>query len=175
MSKQDALILRRLAPEDIVAFPVDPTVLEAYVQDEESGKRVVLVAEFGGEVAGYVTLLWTAEDPVFRAAGIPEISDLRVLPSFRGRGVGTALLDRVEAEAGERVPRVGLNVGLHSGYGPAQRLYVRRGYLPDGSGVVVEGTAVPEGATIRLDDDPVVTLRMTKDLPRFPPGEQGSV
>ena len=61
-------------------------------------------------------------------------------------------------------------MGLHSGYGPAQRLYARRGYVPDGSGVVIEGVTVPEGATIRLDDQPVVTLRLTKTLHPDPQG-----
>ena len=31
--------------------------------------------------------------------------------------------------------KVTLGVGLHSGYGPAQRLYIKRGYIPDGTGV----------------------------------------
>ena len=57
---------------------------------------------------------------------------------------------------------VGLGVGLHAGYGSAQRLYVRRGYVPDGAGVVIDGRSVPEGSEIKLDDSPV--LRMTKEL-----------
>ena len=28
-----------------------------------------------------------------------------------------------------------LGVGLHPGYGAAQRLYIKQGYVPDGSGV----------------------------------------
>jgi GNAT superfamily N-acetyltransferase len=132
--------------------------------DQETGLRSVYVAICEGQLAGYVTVLWTADDPAFRELGIPEISDLRVHPGFRRRGIGSALMDRAETEAASRFDRVGLNVGLHSGYGGAQRLYVRRGYLPDGSGVVLEGEVVSEGATIRLDDNPIVTLRMTKDL-----------
>jgi hypothetical protein len=57
---------------------------------------------------------------------------------------------------------VGLGVGLHPGYGSAQRLYARRGYIPDGACVVLDGKPVPEGAKIRLDDAAV--LRMTKEL-----------
>jgi hypothetical protein len=30
---------------------------------------------------------------------------------------------------------IALAVGLHEGYGSAQRLYIKRGYIPDGSGV----------------------------------------
>ena len=57
---------------------------------------------------------------------------------------------------------VGLGVGLHPGYGNAQRMYVRRGYVPDGAGVVVDGRSVREGSEIKLDDRPM--LRMTKQL-----------
>lgn len=32
-----------------------------------------------------------------------------------------------------------LGVGLHYGYGAAQRMYVKRGYIPDGSGVWFNG------------------------------------
>lgn len=28
-----------------------------------------------------------------------------------------------------------LGVGMHSGYGSAQRMYIKRGYIPDGTGV----------------------------------------
>ena len=51
---------------------------------------------------------------------------------------------------------VGLGVGLYADYGAAQRLYVRRGYLPDGAGVVLDGVSVAAGATIRLDDEPML-------------------
>ena len=157
------LVFRPMQASDAAAFS-DVATFRAYLSAQQAGTRSVHLAICGGQVAGYVTLLWSADDPVLRELGIPEIADLRVREEFRGRGIGTALLDLVEVEAATRSDCVGLNVGLHSGYGAAQRLYVRRGYLPDGSGVVVEGEVVPEGATIRLDDDPIATLRMTKAL-----------
>lgn len=45
----------------------------------------------------------------------------------------------MEALAAETSDTVCLGVGLHSGYGAAQRMYVLRGYVPDGSGVWYEG------------------------------------
>ena len=164
MATAEGLRLRLLGPSDSNAFDGKPQTLPVYLQEQASGRRWVCVAEWCGQVAGYVTLLWEADDSVLGAEGIPEISDLKVFPPFRRRGIGSALLDEAEAHAATRFKTVGLNVGLHSGYGSAQRLYVRRGYVPDGSGVVIEGATVPEGATIRLDDDPVVTLRMTKSI-----------
>jgi len=158
----DGICLRPLQASDLQAFPAKSETLARYLEEQEAGQRVVILAERDGEPVGYTTLLWSADDPVFRARDVPEISDLWVASGHRGRGLGSALLVEVERMAATKSEVVGLNVGLHSGYGAAQRLYVRRGYVPDGSGVVVEGETVPEGATICLDDDPIVTLRMTK-------------
>jgi GNAT superfamily N-acetyltransferase len=133
-----------------------------YFREQEAGDRTVLVAEWEGAIAGYVTILWESGDPLFSARGVPEIKDFNVLSKCRRRGIGSALMDAAEGLVGKRSSVVGLGVGLHPGYGSAQRLYVRRGYVPDGAGVVVEGNAVPEGSEIRLDDGPM--LRMMKDL-----------
>ena len=133
-----------------------------YLREQKAGRRTVIVAEWGGTVAGYLTILWESGDPVFRSRGIPEINDLNVLLKCRRKGIGSALMDAAEALVADRSGVVGLGVGLHPGYGSAQRLYVRRGYVPDGAGVVVDGRSVPEGSEIKLDDSPV--LRMTKEL-----------
>ena len=53
-------------------------------------------------------------------------------------------------------------LGLYADYGTAQRMYVRRGYVPDGAGVVLDGVPVPSRARIILDDDP--ELMFTKQL-----------
>jgi hypothetical protein len=44
-------------------------------------------------------------------------------------------MDEIESIAAGFADTVCLGVGLHSGYGSAQRMYVKRGYIPDGSGV----------------------------------------
>jgi GNAT superfamily N-acetyltransferase len=61
--------------------------------------------------------------------------DFGVLEKFRRKGIGTRLMDVAEQIASEKADTVTLAVGLHSGYGSAQRMYVKRGYIPDGSGV----------------------------------------
>lgn len=160
----DQVVIRPVGPSDGQGF-VEESKFERYLREARSGARCVFVADHGDAIAGYVTLLWRADDPVLRDADVPEISDLWVWERFRGRGFGSALIERAERQAWSRSETVGLNVGLHSGYGAAQRLYARRGYVPDGAGVVLDGNPVPEGATIRLDDDPIVTLRLTKTLP----------
>ena len=68
-----------------------------------------------------------------RAQGWPEIVDFAVLARFRGLGVGSRLKDAAEAVAVRYADTVNLGVGLHSGYGTAQQMVIRRGYLPDGS------------------------------------------
>jgi GNAT superfamily N-acetyltransferase len=64
------------------------------------------------------------------------VNDLNVLPDFRNQGIGNALLDAIESTARDRSEVVGLGVGLYRDYGAAQKIYVRRGYLPDGQGVM---------------------------------------
>ena len=54
----------------------------------------------------------------------------------------------------------GLGVGLHSGYGGAQRLYAKRGYLPDGSGVWYRDAVCEPYTICRNDDD--LTLYLSK-------------
>jgi hypothetical protein len=46
-----------------------------------------------------------------------------------------------------------LAVGVHSGYGPAQRMYVKRGYNFDGSGVWYKGKQLEQYAACVNDDD----------------------
>ncbi|QIS24202.1 GNAT family N-acetyltransferase [Nocardia terpenica] len=136
---------------------------EQYLAEQRAGARACFVAEAGGDFAGYCTLEWRSPYEPFATRGIPEIVDLNVLPVFRRRGIGAALLDAVEATARERSPVVGLGVGLTADYGAAQRLYVRRGYLPDGRGVVYRNRPVPPGTTICLDDDAVLMLTLEQE------------
>ena len=99
----------------------------------------------------------------FAESSIPEIQDLNVVEKFRRRGVATALMDEAEATAFSRGDEIGIGVGLHPGYGAAQRMYVRRGYLPDARPVTYDNRPVSEGDTVRLDDD--LVLQLTKLRP----------
>lgn len=137
---------------------------ERYLAEQESGRRRVFVARVDDDFAGYVTLVWQPSYPPFRADGIPEIQDLNVLPPFRRRGVGSALLDAAESAAAERTGSVGIGVGLDPDYGPAQRMYVRRGYVPDGRGVSWRDRTVKYGDQVTVDDD--LVLWFTRELSR---------
>ncbi len=61
-----------------------------YWQDTIEHRRVVLIATFDGEFAGYVTIVWESDYPPFREAGIPEISDFNVLLKHRRQHIGTS-------------------------------------------------------------------------------------
>lgn len=130
----------------------------AYLHEQEAGARDVLVAEVGGEFAGYLTIVWASPYPPFRAAGTPEIVDLNVLLKYQRRGVATALLNAAEQRIALRAPVAGIGVGMTADYGAAQILYVQRGYRPDGRGLAVRGAPAAYGDVVTVDDDLVLYL-----------------
>lgn len=81
-----------------------------------------------------------------------------MLERFQRRGIGSALMDRAEALIAERSPVAGIGVGLTANYGAAQVLYVRRGYVPDGRGIISGAEPVRPGASVAADDDLVLYL-----------------
>ena len=103
--------------------------------DHNAGKAAALLAEYNGEVAGYLNVYFDADAGPYNGLHLPELVDFGVLEKFRRKGIGTRLMDVAEQIASKKADTVVLAVGLHSGYGSAQRMYVKRGYIPDGSGV----------------------------------------
>lgn len=65
-------------------------------------------------------------------------------------------MDAAESIAAKYPDTVCLGVGLHSGYGAAQRMYVKRGYIPDGTGVWYGGRVCPQYEDCCNDDDLVL-------------------
>lgn len=126
------------------------------------GNRAMLIAEIEGEFAGYVTVVWESHYPPFREAAIPEIVDFNVLKKFQRRGIGTALLDEAERLIKLRSKVAGIGVGLYADYGPAHRLYIKRGYLPDGLGLFQDGKILTYGDQATVNDD--LALYFTKNL-----------
>lgn len=126
-----------------------------YYADQEAGAYDVLVAEAAGEPVGYLLLKPEAAHGPYARQGIPEIVDFNVLMKCQRAGIGSALLDEAERRAGERVS---LAVGLHAGYGAAQRLYIRRGYVPDGSGAWYGTAPLAPYATCVNDDDLILYM-----------------
>ena len=115
-------------------WPCREEILARYFLEQECGEREVLVAEVEGALAGYITILPCAKQGPF-AGMAPELSDFNVFEPFQNQGIGNLLLEEAEKRVRLISDKVTLGVGLHSGYGPAQRLYIKRGYIPDGTGV----------------------------------------
>ncbi|HEX9938851.1 MAG TPA: GNAT family N-acetyltransferase [Longimicrobium sp.] len=145
-----------------VGWPKPREQFERYVADQAAGVHEVRVAYAGGEVCGYLKVVWRPEYAPWRQAGIPEIQDLNVLPAFRRRGVATRLMDAAEALIAERSPVAGIGVALYADSGPAQVMYVRRGYVPDGLGATYHNQRLAGGETVVADDD--LVLHLTRRL-----------
>lgn len=128
------------------------------LQDQAEGRAISLVAEYRGNVAGYINVYPDSKWGAFANQGLPEIVDFGVLEKYRKRGIGGKLMDIAEKIAGEYSNVVYLGVGLHYGYGSAQRMYVKRGYIPDGSGVWYKDSVCGQYADCCNDDDLVLYL-----------------
>ena len=137
---------------------------EGYLHEQAQGLRQVLVARWQGEAAGYLTLRPQAKAGPFAGKGWPEIVDFNVLQKFQRKGIGTRLMACAEEEAAKVSRTVCLWVGLHNGYGPAQRMYIKRGYLFDGTGVWYQDKRLEEGAPCANDDE--LVLYLSKYLPK---------
>lgn len=138
-------------------WPAREEILARYFLEQESGEREVLVAEIDGAVAGYVTILPLAKHGPF-AEVYPELSDFNVFEPFQNQGIGNLLMEEAENRVKFFSDKVTLGVGLHSGYGPAQRLYIKRGYIPDGTGVWYRNQPLEMNATSQNNDDLVLYL-----------------
>ena len=138
-------------------WPGREEILARYFLEQECGEREVLVAEVEGALAGYITILPCAKQGPFAEIN-PELSDFNVFEPFQNQGVGNQLLEEAEKRVKHISDKVTLGVGLHSGYGPAQRLYMKRGYIPDGSGVWYRNQPLEMNATIQNNDDLVLYL-----------------
>ncbi len=131
---------------------------EMRLRDQSEGKAIALVAEYSGSVAGYINVYPDAKWGAYANRGYAEIVDFSVLEKFRRRGIGGKLMDIAERIASTYSDTVYLGVGLHSGYGSAQRMYIKRGYLPDGNGVWYKNKICEPYSDCCNDDDLVLYL-----------------
>jgi len=129
--------------------------LSAMWNESREGKRVILAAWNADAFVGHVTMKWQSEYDGFRRRHLPEIVDLWVQPECRRRGVARRLMDAVEARARlGRAKGLGLCVGVDEDAKPAQALYARLGFRPDGSGLWRDGAPVDmkkDGVSIDTD------------------------
>jgi GNAT superfamily N-acetyltransferase len=135
---------------------------ERYLMEQVLEIRHVYVAFMEEGFVGYLTICWISGYESFGKAKIPEIVDFNVLPEFRRQGIGTQLMDRAESEIAKVSPMAGIGVGMTPDYGAAQRLYILRGYVPDGRGLWHRGHHLQYGEEVTVDDS--LALYLTKEL-----------
>lgn len=145
---------RIITDEEIAqGWHADIQKYEMRLRDQSEGRSISLAAEYEGQVAGYINLYPDSKWGAFAGYGYPEIVDFGVLEKYRRHGIGSKLMDTAEQLAAGYSDIVYLGVGLHSGYGSAQRMYVKRGYLPDGTGVWYGDQVCEPYTDCRNDDD----------------------
>lgn len=168
--KDQSIIIRdmvfsdaQIITDEEVAQGWDQTIEKYHrrLRDQASGTAVSLVAEYKGNVAGYINVYPNSKWGSFANQGLPEIIDIGVLEKYRNLGIGNKLMNVAEMIAAKYSNTVYLGVGLHQGYGAAQRMYVKRGYIPDGSGVWYGNTICPPYSDCCNDDDLVLYLSKT--------------
>ena len=170
--EKDGVLIRDMRAEDAAYFAREEQAqgwhtteekFEAELRDAQAGRSVALTAEYREQAAGYVSVYRSGVGGALANTGTPIIVDLGVLQKFQRRGIGGKLMDCAETVAARWADTVYLAVGLHNGYGSAQRMYVKRGYIPDGSGVWYHDNACTPYDTVYTNDDDLV-LHLSKKL-----------
>ncbi|MBW7473175.1 GNAT family N-acetyltransferase [Paenibacillus oenotherae] len=135
---------------------------EGCFNENSSGARLTLLAYWNMTIAGCAHVMFDTDYPFFQSNHIPEINDLLVFPEYRKQGIANELLEQLENHVARSHQRVGIGVGLNKDYGAAQRIYCRRGYIPDGHGVIYQNEEVNAGATVTVSDE--LIFYMVKEL-----------
>ena len=133
------------------------------LKDQAEGKCIALTAVYRGIPAGSVYVYLTVKEGPFKGKGWPIIVDFSVLEKYQKKGIGSRLMDVAEQIAGQYADTVCLGVGLCGSYGSAQRMYVKRGYIPDGSGVWYQDKPCIQYETVCTVDDDLI-LYLSKKL-----------
>lgn len=166
--KDEELVIRSMEEADAQVFYDEYTAQgwhpeAAYylmrIREQAEGKCFALTAEYQGRPAGSLYLYRNAHEGPFKGKGFPEIVDFSVLKKYQRKGVGKRLMDAAEQIVAQHADTVCLGVGLSREYGSAQRMYVKRGYIPDGSGVWYRNKQCVQYETVcTVDDDLVLYL-----------------
>lgn len=143
-------------------WQVEAVKQEARFRDQQEWRSYALIAELEGEVAGYINLYHKGLDGPDQFRALPEIVDFGVFIKLRNRGIGSKLMDVAETLAADFADTTYLGMGVHYGYGSAQRMYVKHGYVPDGSGVWYGARVCEQYEDCCNDDD--LALYLSKKL-----------
>ena len=169
--QDEDLVIRNMEEADAQVFYDEYTTqgwhseVEYYlmrIREQAEGKCVALTAVYQGHPAGTVYVYFTANDGPFKGKNWPIIVDFSVLQKYQRKGIGNRLMDVAEQIAAQHADTVCLGVGLSREYGSAQRMYVKRGYIPDGSGVWYQDKQCVQYETVCTVDDDLVLFLLKK-------------
>lgn len=104
----------------LATYPTWAAALPAWRRSMDEGRSTLLVALLDDAAVGIAQLLHLE---------VPEVRNVGVLESVRGRGIGTALMREAERRA---LPAGRLRLGVGLDNPAAHRLYERLGYRPTG-------------------------------------------
>jgi ribosomal protein S18 acetylase RimI-like enzyme len=117
--------------EELAQVPWDDPTRQAFLEQQFSAQdhhyrsnypgATLDVIEVDGERAGRLY--------VYRGAEDIRIMDIALAPGFRGRGIGTVLLEELMAEARASGRSLSIHVEMQN---PARSLYERLGFVPAG-------------------------------------------
>jgi GNAT superfamily N-acetyltransferase len=131
--------------------------------EEAFGRSDIYMAYANKSLAGFCLLNFAPRYRIYRRLNIPEIQDINVLPAERRKGIAIALINYCEEIAREQGhDMIGISVGLSREYGPAQILYAKLGYVPDGNGVTYDREPIAPERAYRIDDD--LSLMLIKPI-----------
>jgi ribosomal protein S18 acetylase RimI-like enzyme len=158
---KNKLILRKIKKSDCEAISKafqeqgwdDKTTNQywQYLDFQESGERDIIIAEFDGMCAGYLTIKWKSSYKPFLEKGIPEVVDFNVLKKFQRKGIGNQLMDEAERRIKKISDFAGIGFGVTEDYGAAQILYINRNYKPDGRGLIKNYQTIQHGEVIAIN------------------------
>ncbi len=136
--------------------------LKRQLDNQKENECTALLALYNGTAAGYVFLYHKCRWGGLAGHNIPGVADLIVFKKYRRKKIAAMLLDEAENIAKQYCNKIYLDVCLNSGYGPALRFYIKRGYIPDGKGVYYKEKICETNAVCRNDDE--LTLCLVKEL-----------
>lgn len=136
-----SIVVRNMIQSDIEglsrAFAAQGWLMPSSVFEHSYGRMLrrlndMLVAEMGGQPAGYVRIEWFDAGEESGHALAPEIQEFIVLGRFAGAGVAEALVDAAERRIAEKTGEILENVLMAVYSDPPPRRPFRYSYVLDG-------------------------------------------
>lgn len=126
-------LMRALSPQgfgEALAARLDPHEEKLFFEEASSDDNtVLLVAELGGEVRGFVMGVVETHPDDLLSAPFVTVQFIAVDERFRGSGTGRALMNAVEDWARSR-GATSLDLAVWASNQPAQELFEKSGYIP---------------------------------------------